>query len=135
MKKIAILRHDDLITLEFISPDGKCKAAAWVEVADTPSLRRQGLSKRAELPAGRGMFFDKVGAYWMKDVNFDLDILFLDKHGYVLEKQYMPMLKESTDNRPLYVPESPYAMHALELPAGWFEAKGLSIGDKLVAKA
>jgi uncharacterized membrane protein (UPF0127 family)/acylphosphatase len=121
----------DDVKLQFVDPEGVVKAACLAEIADTPALRRRGLSYRGDLPEGRGMFFDKVGAYWMKDVNFDLDILFLDKEGTVLEKQHMPMLKESTDFRPLYVPTQEEAAHALELPAGWFEAQGLTVGDTI----
>lgn len=127
--------RQDGVTLNFVAPEGTVKAAVFAEIADTPELRRKGLSKRAELPAGSGMFFDKVGAYWMKDVNFDLDIVFLDKQGTVLEKQYMPKLAADDAERPLYVPQHAEAAHALELPVGWFDQHQLAPGDRLLPAA
>jgi uncharacterized membrane protein (UPF0127 family) len=121
----------DAVTLQVISKEGQVKAEVSSEIADTPELRRQGLSKRACLPEGYGMFFDKVGAYWMKDVNFPLDIVFLDKQGTILEKQHMPVTQEPDPCKPLYVPQAKEAAHALELPAGWFERKGLEPGDRI----
>lgn len=118
-------------TLPFIilGPDDTPKAALVAELADTPELRRRGLSKRAELPVGRGMLFDKVGAYWMKDMEFPIDIVFLDQQGTVLEKQHMPCGPEVA--RTLYVPASKEAASALELPAGWFDRCGLLPGDRV----
>jgi len=120
---------DDDIRLQFIDKEGNVKAEASVEIADTPVKRRMGLSKRAFLPQGRGMFFDKAGAYWMKDVNFPLDILFLDKQGAVLERQHMPQVQEPDPLKPLYVSTSEKAAHALELPAGWCTKHGVQVGD------
>lgn len=121
----------DEVILHFTDKEGHVKAEVAAEIAETPSDRRRGLSKRAFLPSGRGMFFDKAGAFWMKDVNFPLDIVFLDKQGTVLEKQHMPQVEEPTALKPLYIPSSSEAAHALELPAGWFDKHALAIGMKL----
>ena len=121
----------DKIKLTFVSGDGVVKAAATVELADTPETRRRGLSKRAELPDGTGMFFDKAGAYWMKDTYIPLDILFLDRYGTVLEKQSMFPVQEPDNMKPLYAPAHKEAVHALELPHGWFDRNKLSIGDRV----
>jgi uncharacterized membrane protein (UPF0127 family) len=121
----------DTFDLQFYGQDGQPKATVAIELADTPESRRRGLSKRAELPEGQGMLFDKAGAYWMKDVNFPLDIVFLDKQGTVLEKQHMAMTVEPDPCKPLYVAGSKEAAHALELPVGWFEKQSLKVGDRL----
>ena len=121
----------DEVILHFVDKAGNVKAEVSAEIAETPATRRMGLSKRAFLPAGRGMFFDKAGAFWMKDVNFPLDIVFLDKQGTVLEKLHMPQVEEPTALKPLYVSSSKEAVHALELPAGWFDMRGLATGMKL----
>lgn len=121
----------ETVKLAFVGGDGAVKAAAVVEIADTPTTRRLGLSKRAELPPGRGMFFDKVGAYWMKDTWIPLDILFVDRFGTVLEKQAMFPVQEPDPCKPLHIPSFKEAEHAIELPHGWFDAQGLSIGDKV----
>lgn len=124
----------DTVLMRFIDKEGNVKARVHTEVADTPEKRRMGMSKRAFFPPGYGMFFDKTGAYWMKDVEFPIDILFLDKQGTVLEKQHMPVDSEDGPIRPLYIPSSREAEHALELPAGWFDKNGLAVGDKVVVK-
>lgn len=119
----------DLVPLHFMDKDGNIKGELRVEIADTPTLRRMGLSKRSFLLPGHGMFFDKAGAYWMKDVNFPLDIVFIDKQGTILEKQHMPEDDPDQVIRPLYVPDSKEAEHAIELPVGWFEQHKLAAGD------
>ena len=99
-KKMSKKGHSaDTVELQILDPEGNVKAKIAAEIADTFDLRRKGLSGRPEIQPGTGMFFDKAGAYWMKDVNFDLDILFLDKQGMILEKQHMPMLSKSSDFR------------------------------------
>jgi uncharacterized membrane protein (UPF0127 family) len=115
-----------LIPLRFINKKGGVKASAAVEIADTAELRRIGLSKRASLPANHGMFFDKVGAFWMKDVHFPLDLVFVDRHGTVLEKHAMPVDK---GGRKLYRPSSADVAHAIELPHGWCDRYGITTGD------
>lgn len=119
---------EDLVHLQFTDKQGQVKCAVLVEVADTSRKRMRGLSHRRTLPAGYGMFFDKAGAYWMKDVNFPLDILFLDKEGAVLETQHMPVVTEPDPYKPIYVSKSDKAAYALELPAGWFDKQGLKSG-------
>ncbi len=52
-----------------------------VEIADSPNERRQGLSGRAFLPAETGMLFifDRAEkpAFWMKEMKFPLDIIWI----------------------------------------------------------
>lgn len=56
-----------------------------VRVADTDKKRQLGLSYFTSLPEDEGMLFlfDKPGIYpfWMKDMNFPLDIIWLKKTG------------------------------------------------------
>ena len=51
------------------------------EVADTPEVRRQGLSGRATLGRDAGMLFlfERPGIYpfWMPDMHFDLDLVWI----------------------------------------------------------
>ena len=57
-----------------------------VEVADTAARRSRGLSRRASLAPGRGMYFPyEVPArpgFWMKDMRFDIDIVWL-RDGHI----------------------------------------------------
>ena len=58
-----------------------------VEVADTLKKRSLGLGKRTSLKKGWGMLFVfeklKPHRFWMKDMQFPLDIIWLDNHRIV----------------------------------------------------
>ena len=58
-----------------------------VEVADTLRKRSLGLGKRTSLKKGWGMLFvfekRKTHRFWMKDMQFPLDIIWLDSHRIV----------------------------------------------------
>ena len=58
-----------------------------VEVADTLRKRSLGLGKRTSLKKGWGMLFvfekRKPHRFWMKDMQFPLDIIWLDNHRIV----------------------------------------------------
>ena len=58
-----------------------------VEVADTLKKRSLGLGKRTSLKKGWGMLFvfekRKPHRFWMKDMQFPLDIIWLDNHKIV----------------------------------------------------
>ena len=116
------------VTVHFSSPEGTVKASAVVEVADTPESQRRGLMFRSELPDNQGMFFSKAGSYWMKNVSFPLDIMFVTHDGTVLEKQSMVPVEGI--EAPLYTPTTP-ADHAIELPAGWCDRNDVKPGDRM----
>lgn len=108
---------------------GKTKCAAFVEIADTQELRRKGLSKRAALGKMSGMFFDCHGPFWMKDVEFPLDLCYVDEYGKVTEKMAMSVDKEG---RTLYPRTKTASVNAIELPSGFCDKHGIKIGDVLV---
>ena len=129
--KKAVAHGEVPVILQVMAKTGELKAEIRAEIADTPETRRRGLSYRDELADGCGMLFDKAGAFWMKGVRFPLDIVFLDKQGEILEWQHMPRVADDDPLKPLYVPENNRAACALELPAGWYGQKGLTIGDRI----
>lgn len=108
---------------------GKTKCASFVEIADTPYLRRLGLSKRASLGKSSGMYFDCRGPFWMKDVEFPLDLCYMDEYGAITEKVAMPEDRNGSRTYPRCLPES---VQAVEFPAGYCERHGISLGDVLV---
>ena len=59
-----------------------------VQIADTPDKQTQGLSDRTSLPQGKGIIFvfdTPAPQYmWMKDMNFALDIVWLDQNKKVV---------------------------------------------------
>ena len=110
--------------------------AVAVEVADTPAAREQGLSGRASLPEGRGMLFvfDTPGnhGFWMKDMNFSLDIIFADASGTIVTV-YQNLSPDSYRKTPpdIFYPTAP-AKYVLEIPAGFAAAHGIGVGQQLV---
>jgi uncharacterized membrane protein (UPF0127 family) len=99
-----------------------------VETARTPEERQRGLMNRESLPEGTGMLFIfpelQVRSFWMKDTFIPLDIAYLDAELRIVDIQAME--PETMDSHPSRQP----AMFALEVPLGWFEEKGISVGDQ-----
>ena len=104
-------------------------ASFVVEVAEGPMAEMQGLAGRDELPPDHGMLFKRADAFWMKGVNFDLDIMFMDKQGNITDIQTMSKLAEH-DYPVIYRPAVKSAV-AIELPAGWCKWNNVKPGDKI----
>ncbi len=99
-----------------------------VEVAKTRDDIVRGLSGRTSLPRGRGMLFihDKPGlyAYWMKEMKFSIDILWIGSDGQVIDiaENVVPESYPQT-----FAPSRP-ARYVLEVPAGFSREAGLLRG-------
>ena len=124
----------DEVKVAFTGQDGAVKASVVLEVADTPETRATGLSKRASLEEGHGMFFDRAGVYWMKDVNFPLDLTFVTKEGEVLETVAMPVDKGGVFHYSPSAENAVKAAHAIETPLGFIEGHGVVPGDMVVVQ-
>lgn len=102
-----------------------------LDIADTPARKELGLGKRPGLAANEGMVFpyDKPGklCYWMKDMRFSIDILWLDstKRVVSIEKSLSPDTYPET-----FCPDEP-TQYVVELPAGASERVGIRAGDIL----
>lgn len=100
------------------------------EVADSGFKRELGLSGRSQLaPDGAMLFvFEQSGyyAFWMKDMHFPLDIIWLDEHKKVItiNTDVLPSTYPAT-----FSPLSP-ARYVLELNAGFAKKLHISLGDK-----
>lgn len=100
-----------------------------VEVVRTDADRRAGLSGHAPLEAHEGMLFvfDKADLYgfWMKDMTFPIDILWLDEN-----KQVVHIVSNAApDSYPaVFTPKRP-SRYVLEVSAGTVERLGVNIGD------
>lgn len=99
-----------------------------VEIADTPEKREQGLSGKTSLLEGSGMLFifetaDMYG-FWMKDMNFPIDILWIDENLNVVD--ITRDLKPETYPEVFY-PNKP-VKYVLELPSGAVEKYRIEIG-------
>jgi uncharacterized membrane protein (UPF0127 family) len=94
----------------------------------TAKTLKKGLGGRSSLPFGLGMLFLNCRTFWMKDVPFDLELVRLDRNFEVTEIQKMRRSFFNLD-LPVYRPKKTKSVHALEVPAGYCDAKGIKIGD------
>ena len=103
-----------------------------LDVADTDIKRIQGLSGVSSMPKKHGMLFifDKPDYHgiWMKDMNFSLDILWLNEYSEVvyIEKKVSPKTFPN-----VFKPNSP-AKYVIELNSGFVNENHIKIGDKFV---
>ncbi|MBW3534396.1 MAG: DUF192 domain-containing protein [Gemmatimonadetes bacterium] len=97
------------------------------EVARSAEERSQGLMYREDLPEGTGMLFvfpdEASRGFWMANTYIPLDIAYIDSTLRIVDIQQME--PEVTDTYDSAAP----AMFALEVPQGWFEARGIGVGD------
>jgi hypothetical protein len=94
-----------------------------VETVSTPAAMIQGLSGRKSLAYNQGMLFifpnEGYHKFWMKDMLFPIDIIWLDKDYKVV------YVKENAQpctqfDCPLMTPDKP-AQYVLEAPVGTFK--------------
>jgi len=103
-----------------------------VEIADTQEKKEKGLSNRESLHEDRGMLFlfEKPGRYgfWMKEMNFAIDIIWIDKDKSIVE------ITENVD--PKTFPKIFYAketvQYIIETQAGWAKVNEIQLGDKIL---
>ena len=100
-----------------------------VTIADTPASREQGLSGRTGLDPDEGMLFvfpvDGEYAFWMKDMLFDIDVLWIDQNTIVgLQKDISHKRQEKED----FVSSKP-ADKVVELPAGFIDTHHVWVGQ------
>lgn len=109
-----------------------------VEVAETRDQRAYGLMERPSLPADHGMLFvyaepqDAGSGFWMYRTRIPLDIAFMDEDGRIVAVRAMaPCESPYARSCPTYSPGVPYSS-ALEVNRGYFERRGIGIGDRVV---
>jgi len=120
------------------------KAIVQVEIASTPAQRAQGLSGRATIcgaplrqgcgEAQKGMLFvfqkPTRDGFWMKDMHFALDIIWVDSGGVITSIAH----DLSPETYPQsFRPRTP-ALMVLEVVAGFARAHNIAIGDKVVVQ-
>jgi hypothetical protein len=71
------------------------------------------------------------GPFWMKNVLIDLDVLFLDSEGNIVDIEEMKPCRHSDSRKcKLYYSDEPY-MYALEIAGGTAGEKGIKVGDRV----
>jgi uncharacterized membrane protein (UPF0127 family) len=92
-----------------------------VEIADSDTLRHQGLSGKDALKENQGMLFvfekSDQHSFWMKNMNFPIDIIWFSESRAVVDTvENIP--PEGNYPKIIYKPKEA-AMYALEVSAGW----------------
>ncbi len=105
-----------------------------VETASTTKEQSTGLMNHSSLPEDQGMLFtfvnQKKHAIWMLNMDFPIDIIWLDKDKKVvyIEENVQPC--DNVTSCTLLSPEET-SKYVLEINAGEVERKGINIGDQL----
>lgn len=101
-------------------------------IADTEKARQQGLSGTADLPADEVLLFvneyDARHGIWMKDMNYSIDIVWLDslKRVVFIETEVSP---ETYPNK--FFPKTD-ARYVVELRSGTVKDKGIHLGQEAI---
>lgn len=100
-----------------------------VEIVADPESRRRGLMGRESMPEGHGMLFifpnEQVRSFWMKNTPLPLSIAYADAQGRIVR------IADMEPGSTVSVPSVRPARYALEMNQGWFERKGVGVGDRL----
>ena len=100
-----------------------------LEVVETPTARQIGLSARDFLPADHGMLFvfddTSYHGIWMKDMNFAIDIIWLDANGVVVDLA----TQVAPESYPRVWRAQEASKFVIELNAGEVERANLMIGE------
>ncbi len=102
-----------------------------LEIVDTPEKRSLGLGGRKGLDQSRGMLFvfdtPAVQCFWMKDMHFPIDIIWLDT-----EKRVIEIAKNISPNTfPQTFCPKVEAKYVVELNAGEASRSGTNVRAKL----
>ncbi len=101
-----------------------------VEIADNAASRERGLMFRKSLAPDAGMLFDfktpQTVGFWMRNTLIPLDMLFIDKDGYIinLAANAIPLSEDT-------VPSRGVVLAVLELRGGRAAELGIEPGDRV----
>jgi uncharacterized membrane protein (UPF0127 family) len=107
-----------------------------VEVADTPQLQECGLMFRDHLDSSTGMLFifekEDRWTFWMKNMHMPVDIIWINAdHKIVDIRSSVPPCTSFFCET--YQPSEP-AKYVLEVNAGYADAHGIKINDRVIVK-
>ena len=110
--------------------NGKADVRVQVEVADDTDEMAKGLMGRTALAEDAGMLFvypeERELSFWMRDTLIPLSIAFMDGEGRIVDIQDMKAL----DDRPPHYTSAEPARYALEVNVGFFDERGVEVGDR-----
>jgi uncharacterized membrane protein (UPF0127 family) len=98
-------------------------------IADSDAERQLGLSNTKEIPVGVAKIFifdtSDTWSFWMKDMNYSIDIFWLDENGrvvYVVES-----VSPETYPHTSFAPQVP-AKYVIETKAGFAKENNITVG-------
>jgi uncharacterized membrane protein (UPF0127 family) len=107
-------------------------ATVDARVADTRKERIRGLSETDSLADGSGMLFvhpnEGEHTYVMREMDFGIDIVFVDADGTVTAVHEAPEPADGTGSDERYAGRAKYV---LEVPLGYTDRVGLDEGDEV----
>ncbi len=120
---------EELATVAIEASGGE-RVEVRAEIADDLSEQARGLMYRTALAGDRGMLFvyddERERSFWMRNTLIPLSIAYIDSEGRIVDIQDMEPLD---DDPPHYVSAEP-AQYALEVNQGFFEERGIEVGDR-----
>ncbi len=130
-KGIPVERCDIIDTSQTVAIEtGDAEVRVQVEVADEMDEMAKGLMGRTALAEDAGMLFvypeERELSFWMRDTLIPLSIAFMDGEGRIIDIQDMKAL----DDRPPHYTSDEPARYALEVNAGFFDERGVEVGDR-----
>jgi uncharacterized membrane protein (UPF0127 family) len=101
-------------------------------IANTPLSRKKGLSNVHSIGPNEGKLFvfdkEDYHEFWMKDMNFNIDIIFINSQGTVVDI----IENVSPDTYPkTFRPKYP-AIKVVEVNAGWAAQNNVKVGEMMI---
>jgi uncharacterized protein len=122
-------REEPDLPAVIIDASGGRKVEVRVEIAEGTFEQMRGLMYRTALGRDRGMLFvyevEQYLSFWMKNTRIPLSIAFIDSKGRITDILDMKPL----DDRPPHYVSSEPVMYALEVNQGFFDDRGVRVGD------
>ena len=113
-----------------IDASGEGDVEVRVEISDDMNEMQRGLMGRTALAEDAGMLFvypeERELSFWMRNTLIPLSIAYMDSEGRIVDIQDMRALD---DEEPHYTSAEP-AMYALEVNRGFFDERGVEVGDR-----
>ena len=109
---------------------GDTSVRVSIEIADSTNEMARGLMGRTALAQDAGMLFvypeERELSFWMRNTLIPLSIAYMDSRGRIVDIQDMRPLD---DEEPHYTSAEP-AQYALEVNRGFFDERGVEVGDR-----
>lgn len=105
-----------------------------IDIAKSKDQQEKGLAIYDSLPENKGMVFpfdhSDYYAFWMKDMKFPIDIIYINQNKIVDVFENVPNPKSADSALPIFKPRTP-ANLVLEINAGLSQKYSFKIGDSI----